>query len=643
MLRFCIPDVENIEKHPSVFITDEKVKLDFSVCENAHAAIERYREATGISGLIFLPVYNSEEKLCLLAFEDRREDFDWIFDYVRGIARKSFVPVSRLFPKDMYFVLNGMNELSIYFCLYLAQNRAAFQTRGFGWDCFDFSPYSGEVSGASGRELEFAMEDGLYFSELYKGETLLDGNVSVGQLVYNICWDNYRIAAYLEANKLKHKNISIYTVGFPTEMDVIKTEDENQYYRTFSLEKLSDEEEKSMKHIYGEKYVDEVRAGASLAGRYSNIRYGMEFISVIKEERRAHVYLIGPCTVQQIELVPQDTLIGKLQTQLDHDFPDFFKVCGVVVLGGEYDRLEQLFQMVDLYDSDLVVFIFEKPKRNSGIPYIDLLPFFSERQGERWFADMPIHLNAVGSIRIAEHLYGKMHETFSALAKQVNPELLSMGDFIEEDIKKGVDTYIRSLKISEKDGICGAIVMNCNPYTNGHDYLIRTAVAMVDHLYIFVVEEDLSVFPFQERIDLVRKNVEKYDNIEVFPSGRFIVSMQTLPAYFSKSERQDEVLDSSNDVKLFGLEIAPRLHITVRFVGEEPIDAITRQYNESMKTILPLFGVQVVEIPRLEKEGKIVSASLVRKLIKNGDIEEVIPLVPEETYEYLLNRQKGRE
>ena len=50
----------------------------------------------------------------------------------------------------------------------------------------------------------------------------------------------------------------------------------------------------------------------------------------------------------------------------------------------------------------------------------------------------------------------------------------------------------------------GAIVMNCNPFTLGHRYLVEYAASQVEHLYIFAIEEDKSIFPFVDRFELIK-------------------------------------------------------------------------------------------------------------------------------------------
>lgn len=85
----------------------------------------------------------------------------------------------------------------------------------------------------------------------------------------------------------------------------------------------------------------------------------------------------------------------------------------------------------------------------------------------------------------------------------------------------------------------------------------------------------------------------------MLPSRKFILSSLTFSEYFNKSELQNRTVDSSQDVHLFTKEIAPCLHITKWFVGSEPFDTVTKQYNLEMKKIFPLYGIETIEIERL--------------------------------------------
>ena len=199
-----------------------------------------------------------------------------------------------------------------------------------------------------------------------------------------------------------------------------------------------------------------------------------------------------------------------------------------------------------------------------------------------------------------------------------------------------LETYKEKLR-AKKIPI-GAIVMNCNPFTLGHQYLVEYAAAKVVKLYIFVVEEDRSEFPFADRLELVKQGVKNFSNVEVLPSGKFIISQQTFSDYFNKTELQDVQIDPSEDVEIFGREIAPTLGITIRFAGEEPKDNVTRQYNETMKRILPRYGVEFQEIPRKTFGEEVISASSVRAALKAGDFDKIKKFVPDSTFNYLREK-----
>lgn len=198
---------------------------------------------------------------------------------------------------------------------------------------------------------------------------------------------------------------------------------------------------------------------------------------------------------------------------------------------------------------------------------------------------------------------------------------------------KELDDYKRQLRGKRLQ--IGSIVMNCNPFTLGHEYLIEYAAARVSKLYVFVVEEDRSDFKFADRLRLVQEGVKQFPNVEVIPSGKFIISQQTFSGYFNKSELQDVAVDSSEDIEIFAREIAPMLGINIRFVGEEPEDTVTRQYNDNMRAILPRYGIDFCEIPRREINGEVISAKLVRAALKVGDFDKIQTLVPKTTLDFL--------
>lgn len=178
----------------------------------------------------------------------------------------------------------------------------------------------------------------------------------------------------------------------------------------------------------------------------------------------------------------------------------------------------------------------------------------------------------------------------------------------------------------------GVVVMNCNPFTLGHRYLIEQAAKQVERLFVMVVREDCSLFAYAERKAMVEQGVAHLENVTVIDGSEYAISQATFPTYFLK--RLDDAADTQMllDLDLFRRHIAPALGATVRFVGTEPTDRLTRRYNQLMHEVL----ADVREIVRLEKEGNAVSASRVRKAMEQGDMSTIRQLVPPITLPYII-------
>ena len=191
----------------------------------------------------------------------------------------------------------------------------------------------------------------------------------------------------------------------------------------------------------------------------------------------------------------------------------------------------------------------------------------------------------------------------------------------------------------------GAVVVNCNPFTLGHLYLVEQAAATCENLFVIVVEADLSLFPFAHRFRLVKEGTSQLPNVTVLRSDAYAVSPATFPTYFLRDKGTEEIaaLQAKLDVTLFANLFVPALGLTARYVGTEPYCEVTNSYNEAMKAVLPARGVGLVEIPRLAlADGTVVSASTVRERIRAGDWNGVRKLVPGATWDY-LNSSEGAE
>jgi cytidyltransferase-like protein len=178
----------------------------------------------------------------------------------------------------------------------------------------------------------------------------------------------------------------------------------------------------------------------------------------------------------------------------------------------------------------------------------------------------------------------------------------------------------------------GVVVMNCNPFTLGHRYLIEQAAKQVERLFVMVVREDCSLFTYAERKAMVEQGVAHLENVTVIDGSEYAISQATFPTYFLK--RLDDAADTQMllDLDLFRRHIAPALGATIRFVGTEPTDRLTRRYNQLMHEVL----ADVRETARLEKKGNVVSASRVRKAMEQGDMSTIRQLVPPTTLPYII-------
>ena len=187
-----------------------------------------------------------------------------------------------------------------------------------------------------------------------------------------------------------------------------------------------------------------------------------------------------------------------------------------------------------------------------------------------------------------------------------------------------------------------ALVMNCNPFTLGHRYLIERAAQENEQVVVFIVEEDRSLFPFETRLELVKKGTEDLKNVKVIPGGMYIISSSTFPSYFLRQKDERLKAYTQLDAGIFGKYIAPAFNINRRYVGTEPYCGVTSVYNDSLISILPEYNIDVRLIERIGKDNAAISASKVRSLIKEGKADELYGLLPSVTLDF-LKTQRGLE
>ena len=212
-----------------------------------------------------------------------------------------------------------------------------------------------------------------------------------------------------------------------------------------------------------------------------------------------------------------------------------------------------------------------------------------------------------------------------------------------ENKKNGFNDYLKELSKSKLNDNANAkkiaaIVMNANPFTLGHLYLIEKASKENDILHLFIVSEDKSIVPFNVRKKLIMEGTAHLKNIIYHDSGPYIISSATFPSYFQKDEKDVIESHANLDLEIF-VKIAKALNINVRYVGEEPTSLVTGIYNKIMEKKLPENGIECFVVKRKEMDGNIISASEVRKKIKEGNIEGIKNMVPESTYKFFISEE----
>jgi [citrate (pro-3S)-lyase] ligase len=396
---------------------------------------------------------------------------------------------------------------------------------------------------------------------------------------------------------------------------------------------------------------------------YFNSINGCRVTVDLPEQSNGNIYIFGNSVAYGVGCSDEHTIESFLQGVLNRNGVRLQVVnCGN---GGAMNVVECRRRMDDtpFADGDTAVLLLsgqsDKIPEIMGktFPLCDIRKLFNRphNYGEIWLDGN--HFNFIGNRLVAGKLaetlsqagafsqdrgYSAAYKNIMAQTAQVKEESLPHNALLSVENTEKLEAYVHKIKQigGGRGGVKGSIVMNCNPFTRGHLYLIEYAASRVDALYIFVVEEDKSIFPFADRFELVKAGTAHLPNVIVVPSGQFIISKTTFQMYFLKETQQNATIDASMDVEIFGQKIAPALGITVRFAGEEPLDNVTRQYNAAMRVILPKYGVRFEVIPRKESGDAPISASRVRALLKERNFDEIAKLVPETTLEHLKEKTR---
>jgi [citrate (pro-3S)-lyase] ligase len=410
------------------------------------------------------------------------------------------------------------------------------------------------------------------------------------------------------------------------------------------------------------KVVDNRMFCTDTQGKLVTVQGGVRRTSNVPENPQHKIFAVGQCELFGFGCPDDKTMPYFLQRDmLRNGYGDWaVENYGSFVFEKEKYQFETAYSL-DAEPGDLIILELESrvylPPKDAWLPedcyILDQSKLFERPHdfGDNLHIDHD-HLNEKGQEVWADQTYDWLagnaifekaeqlsHIEGAAVQNRgaVDADMALPQERLSSSEQEQLSAYLSQLK--EIKPKVGSIVMNCNPFTLVHRYLVEQAASQVDKLYIFVVEEDKSFFPFKDRMELVKKGVGDIPNVAVVPSGKFIISQTTFADYFGKeSITEDKQIDASQDVEIFATQIAPALDINVRFAGTEPLDYVTSEYNKQMAEILPKYGVEFREIKRKADDTNVISASRVRAALKDKDFDAIAALVPRTTLDYLKER-----
>lgn len=372
-----------------------------------------------------------------------------------------------------------------------------------------------------------------------------------------------------------------------------------------------------------------------VVGKYFNARDGRRVTCFQPEEYIGTIYFLGPCIVLGVYVEDQYTIESYLQKSLlergykyrVENYGDMIRPDGAID-----SRLEEIGKYSA---NDIVIYLSNKGEA-VGIQNKSLEKIYEKYQiPSEWVTDGYVHCNHKANKLIADDVLDMLEPCLSDKMTENKVMQIDIHGIMKEYVQhKYLDQYFSNFSGERYDTV-GAIVMVGNCFNNGHRYLIEQAKNQVDFLIVFVVEEELFLFPFEERFQLIKKGTDDLSNIMIVPSGDFILSRNNFPEFFSKRNDGAVAFNVEYDIKVFADYIAEPLHITHRFVAEEHKNKLIKAHIEAMRRILPQKGINYVEIPRMVSGEESVKSSTVCKSLKKGEYDKAFDLLPGTTQKYL--------
>ncbi len=369
------------------------------------------------------------------------------------------------------------------------------------------------------------------------------------------------------------------------------------------------------------------------SGPYFTIRSGKRVTVDAPAEAKTRIHFFGPCIAIGPYVEDRYTLESRMQKLLNEK-----NISAEVVNHGTWeDLVTELIHIVStpVYPEEIVVLYFDN-RHPEGYPAINLMNLLEEYHvPKEYLLDSPLHCNHIVYQYYAEALTDLVIPMIRESQKDADQSIHEKQVMDRNTVKAlYTDRFFHHLHFKEGE-VVGAICMHANPFTDGHRYLIEEALKQTDKLIVFIIEEELGIFTYPERYHMAAEAVKDLPNVYVGTSGPFQATRNIFPEYFIRIEASQVDQGAIYDSKIFGI-IAGLLHITKRFVGDENHNPKMQRFNYLLKETLSEYGVEVIEIPRKETEGHIISASVSREIANAGDREKLSAFVPPSTIECIF-------
>lgn len=622
--------------------------------ENMFSQVYKLLQENRCGTKVYVKVVDEKGKFLGYCYNDQSHKGAYIFyqETVNGLINsklKKDVLLYRISSGEKKAInIFDMNELSLGLYKLCIKKGITVCIRGWGWNILDDNRSADELS-VPDTEWFYVYAEGRHDISDKRKRNIYEEFLFLVKMGIGLGARRYLLAMIKECEE---KGIHTITVSIPNKRQLTVLTEEQKICKEYpSFQEPIAVREK----IYGREtavFFKDGQCGTIDSTKDCYLFEGRTGVPVYQyqgETGKKRIYVIGPCMVFGHGCIATDTFPYQLQMLVrEKDYTVVRVPFDNVTLPEKINICREL----PVRERDILLFInshhnFDEwgstttPVELAECRYIDTLKMYEAVAGkENWYGDAPAHTNAIGNKMLVKYIYEHgLKDVIDDVAELKTNHYLQKGCPIDKAVLDNVNQYILKLKKALHgviaDDFTGCIVMNANPFTLGHRYLIEKAADQVDKLIVFVVEEERSEFSFKDRLEMVKTGVSDLENVFIVPSGQFIISYKTLPVYFEKSELKNIRLNALTDLELFTRIIAPALGIRVRFAGEEPYDMVTKQYNEQMSEQLPEFGIMFNEIPRFVLNGETVSATKVRRYMEEGRWDKADAMLPESTRHYM--------